>query len=180
VIWIRVGRYPRALCRPLNSVPSQPFEHPLGETASSKLPRRMDYQLHLLRDALGVHRLPRQNFCIEYRGSISSGHRPNGAELERMMIAKCLFSITIQHPVNPLYPVVKDEFQFRPLDFIQTFLNANEKILSPGELLPCQCRLHVPEKPKARRCQVGTVRWMGYSNHRIFTEKFAAPFERWT
>jgi hypothetical protein len=38
-------------------------------------------------------------------------------------------SIVIQHPLNPRYPVVKDEFQFRPLIFTQKFLNASEKIL---------------------------------------------------
>jgi hypothetical protein len=39
-------------------------------------------------------------------------------------------SIVIQHPLtlNPFYPVVKDEFQFRPLNFTQKFLNASEKI----------------------------------------------------
>jgi hypothetical protein len=59
-------------------------------------------------------------------GSISSGHRAIGAELERMVIIEDLLmevvSIVIQYPLNPLYPVVKDEFQFRRLDFAQTFL----------------------------------------------------------
>jgi hypothetical protein len=58
--------------------------------------------------------------------------------------------IIIQNPLNPLYPVVKDEFQFRLLNFTQKFLDASEKILWPRELLSCQCRLHVPEKPEAR------------------------------
>jgi hypothetical protein len=58
--------------------------------------------------------------------------------------------IIIQHLLNPVCPVVKDEFQFRPLSFTQKFLNASEKIFWPGELLSCQCRLHVPEKPEAR------------------------------
>jgi hypothetical protein len=84
------------------------------------------------------------------RRSIRSGDRPIRAELERMVIIKGLHmegvSIVIQHPVNPHYPMVKDEFQFRPLNFIQKFLNASEKILWPGELLFSQCRLHVPEK----------------------------------
>jgi hypothetical protein len=44
-------------------------------------------------------------------------------------------SIVVQHPLNPLYPVVKDEFQFRCLNFTQKELNASEKILWPGELL---------------------------------------------
>jgi hypothetical protein len=47
-------------------------------------------------------------------------------------------SIVIQHTLNPLYPIVKGEFQFRPLDFTQTFLNASETIFWLGELLPCQ------------------------------------------
>jgi hypothetical protein len=38
-------------------------------------------------------------------------------------------SIVIQHPLNPLYPVVKDEFQFRPMNFTQKFMNASEKVL---------------------------------------------------
>jgi hypothetical protein len=38
-------------------------------------------------------------------------------------------SIVIQHPLNPLYPVVKDGFQFRPMNFTPKSLNANEKIL---------------------------------------------------
>jgi hypothetical protein len=103
-----------------------------------------------------------------YRGSISSGHRPIGAELEQMMIIECLFmevvSILIQHPLNLLYPVVKDKFP-------QKFLNANEKILWPGELLSCQYRLHVFEKPEVRKCQVRTGERMRYSNSRIFSGK---------
>jgi hypothetical protein len=59
-------------------------------------------------------------------------------------------SIVIQYPLSPLYPVGKDEFQFRPLNFTQKFLNTNKKIRWPGELLFCQCRLHVAEKPEAR------------------------------
>jgi hypothetical protein len=65
--------------------------------------------------------------------SISSGHRPIGAELERMVIIEGLLteivSIVIQHPSNLLCPVLKDEFQFRPLNFTQKFLNNNRKIL---------------------------------------------------
>jgi hypothetical protein len=83
-----------------------------------------------------------------------------------------LISILIRHPLNPLDRVAKDEFQFRPLNFTQKFLTAREKILWPGELLSCQCRLHVPEKPEVRRCQARTVKWMGYSSNKIFSEKF--------
>jgi hypothetical protein len=89
-------------------------------------------------------------------------------------------SVVIKHSLNPLYPMVKDEFQFRLLNFIQKSLNASEKILWPGKLLSCQCRLHVPEKPKVRKYQVRTVRWMGYPNNRIFNEKFSEAFDRWT
>jgi hypothetical protein len=46
------------------------------------------------------------------------------------------------------------------------FLNASEKILWHGGLLSCQCCLHVPEKPEIRKCQVSTVRQMGYLNDR--------------
>jgi hypothetical protein len=80
-------------------------------------------------------------------------------------------SIGIQHPLNPLYPMVKDDFQFKPLNFTQQFLKPVEKILWPGELLSCQCNLHVSEKPEVRRCQVRTARWVGYSNNGIFSEK---------
>jgi hypothetical protein len=57
-------------------------------------------------------------------------------------------SIFIQHRLNPTYSVVKDEFQSRPLNLTQKCLNASEKILWPGELLSCQCRLHVAERPE--------------------------------
>jgi hypothetical protein len=55
------------------------------------------------------------------------------AELERMVIIEGfsmeLASIVIQHPLNPFSPVVQAEFQFRPLNSTQKFLNASEKIL---------------------------------------------------
>jgi hypothetical protein len=63
-------------------------------------------------------------------------------------------SIVIQHPLNPLYPVAKDEFQFRPVNCIQKGLNASAKILWPGDLLSCQCRIHMPEKPEVRSHKV--------------------------
>jgi hypothetical protein len=92
-----------------------------------------------------IHWIPDVDYFfppLSYRGSIGSGHRPIGAELERMVITESLLmemvSIVIQHPLNPLYPVVKDELQSRPLNFTQKFLNAKEKILWPGELLSCQ------------------------------------------
>jgi hypothetical protein len=72
-------------------------------------------------------------FAESIKRSISSDHRPIGAELERMVIREGLLlevvPIVIRHPLNPLYPVVKDEFQLRPLNFAQKFLNASEKIL---------------------------------------------------
>jgi hypothetical protein len=82
-------------------------------------------------------------------------------------------SVVIQHPLNPLYPMVEEEFQFRLLNFTQKFLNASEKILWPGELSSCQSRLHVPESQKSqvRRCEVRTVGPMGYSNNRIFSKE---------
>jgi hypothetical protein len=79
--------------------------------------------------------------ALKIRGWISSGRRPIGAELEQMMTIKALFmevvSIVIQHPLNQLYPVVKDEFQFRHMNFTQKFPNASEKIPWLGELLFC-------------------------------------------
>jgi hypothetical protein len=61
-----------------------------------------------------------------------------------------IVSIVIQHPLNPLYPVVKDEFQFRPLNLSQKSLNASEKIPWSGKLSFCQYCLHAPEKPEVR------------------------------
>jgi hypothetical protein len=91
-----------------------------------------------------------------------------------MVIVECVLtevvSIGIQHPLNPLYPVVKDEFQVRLLNLTRRFLNANKKILWPEELLSCQCSLHVPEKSEARMCQVRIVRRMEYSKNRIFSK----------
>jgi ABC-type dipeptide/oligopeptide/nickel transport system ATPase component len=59
--------------------------------------------------------------------------------MEQMVIIKGLvtevISMVIQNPFNPLYPVVKGEFQLRPLNFTQKYLKASEKILWPGELL---------------------------------------------
>jgi hypothetical protein len=70
-----------------------------------------------------------------YRRSI----RPIEAELEQMVSTEGLLmeavSIVIQHPLNSLYPVVKDELQFTLLNFTQKLLNASEKILWPGEVL---------------------------------------------
>jgi hypothetical protein len=58
---------------------------------------------------------------IRYRRSVSSGHRKIEAEPERTMIVDSLFvdvvSIVIHHSLNPLYPAVKGEFQFRPPEF---------------------------------------------------------------
>jgi hypothetical protein len=52
---------------------------------------------------------------VHDRQSISSGHKPIGADLERMVIIEDLLmkvvSIVIQHPLNHLDPVVKGEFQ---------------------------------------------------------------------
>jgi hypothetical protein len=69
--------------------------------------------------------------------------------------------------------VVKDEFQFRPLNFTYKLLNVNEKILWSGEPLSCQCRLHVPKKPNVgnQKVPVRSVRWMEYSNNGLFSEK---------
>jgi hypothetical protein len=72
--------------------------------------------------------------------------------------------------LNPPSPVVKDEFQFRPLNFTQKFLNTSEKILWPGELLSCQFHPHVPEMPEVKRCQARTLRQMRYSTNILFRE----------
>jgi hypothetical protein len=120
----------------------------------------------------------------DIRGLMSSGHRLIREELERMVMTEGLLmevvSTVIQHPLNPLYPVVKNEFQFKTLNFTQKFLNASEKILWPGEMLSCQCRLHVPEKPEVRRCQAKAVGRTGYSYNRILSEKFSEASEEWT
>jgi hypothetical protein len=58
-----------------------------------------------------------QSLCFKHGKDIrgtNDGHRPIGAELERMVTIEGLLmeavSIAIQHRLNPLYPVVKDEF----------------------------------------------------------------------
>jgi hypothetical protein len=83
-------------------------------------------------------------------GSISRGHRPIGAELKRLVIIDGLLmemvSIIIQYPLNPLDPVVKDEFQFRPLNLTQKTLSASEKIFWSGELLFARAGSNVNEK----------------------------------
>jgi hypothetical protein len=113
-------------------------------------------------------------------GSRSRGHRPLRAELKRMVIIKDLFmevvSIVIQHPLNPLYLVIKDQFQFQPLNFTQKFLNVSEKILWPRKLLVCHCRLHVSEKREVRMSQVRTVTRTGHSNNRIVNENVYRDF----
>jgi hypothetical protein len=48
---------------------------------------------------------------------------PVRTEINSFSYVRCTYFL------NPLYPVVKDEFQFRPLNFAQKFLNANEKLL---------------------------------------------------
>jgi hypothetical protein len=68
-------------------------------------------------------------------------------------------SILIQHPLSLFYPVMKDEFQLRPLNFTQKFLNASEKIFWPGELSSCQCPLHLPEKPEGRSQKGSSQAW---------------------
>jgi hypothetical protein len=94
-------------------------------------------------------------------------HRPIGAEPEGMVVIEGLLmevvSIIIQHPSNPVYPVVKDEFQFRLLNLTQKFMNAREKILWPrGTVvlpMPPSCiRKTKNQKPELRRCEVRTVR----------------------
>jgi hypothetical protein len=125
---------------------------------------------------------------IQYRGSISSGHRPIGAELEQMVIIEGLLmevvSIVVRHPLNPLCPVVKDKFQFRPLNCTQKFLNSRmreRRSSGPGSCCSASTAF-VYQKPEARsqRCQARTVRRMGCSNNRILSKKFPEDSEWWT
>jgi hypothetical protein len=81
----------------------------------------------------------------------SSTGRPGTEVIIEDLLIEVL-PIVIQQPLNPLSPVAKDEFQFRSPHFTQKGLNASEKSLWLGKLLYCQCRLHVPENPEARRC----------------------------
>jgi hypothetical protein len=118
--------------------------------------------------------------------SISSGYRPIGAEVERMVIIEKLHmevvSIGIQHTLNPLYPMVKDEFQSRPLNFTQNVWVPVRRFSDPGNCCPASTAFMWPEgqKSEIRRCQVRTVRRMGYSNKSFFSRKFSEAFERWT
>jgi hypothetical protein len=61
------------------------------------------------------------------------------------------FSMILQSmPVslNPLCPMMKDEFKFRPLNFTQKFLNANEKILWHGNCCPANATFMCPKSQK--------------------------------
>jgi hypothetical protein len=76
-----------------------------------------------------------------------------------MVILRGLFmevvSIVLQSPLKQLYLVVRDGFQFRTLNFTQKFLNANEKILWPGELLSCLCEFMCRKGQKSEDAKSG-------------------------
>jgi hypothetical protein len=46
-------------------------------------------------------------------------------------------SVILQHPSDRLDPVVEQEFQFRPLNFVKKCPNARKKIVWLAELLSC-------------------------------------------
>jgi hypothetical protein len=73
--------------------------------------------------------------------------------IEDLLMQAISIVIQQQHSLNSLYQLMKDEFQFRPLNFTQEVLNANE-ILWPEKLLSCQYRVHVLEKPEVRSRKV--------------------------
>jgi hypothetical protein len=109
---------------------------------------------------------------------------PGRAELERMVIIESLFmeviSIVIQYPLNPLYPVAKDKFRSKPLNYTQKFLNVSDKILLPGKLLSCQCRVHLSENQNSKCAKSG---FYGGWDTRIIefsAKKFSEAFEWWT
>jgi hypothetical protein len=58
-------------------------------------------------------------------------------------------SIVIKHPLNRLYPLVKDEFQFKLLIFTQKFLSVSEKILWPGNCYPASAGFMFPKSQKS-------------------------------
>jgi hypothetical protein len=64
-----------------------------------------------------------------------------------------VFSIVIQHPLNPLYPVLKGEFQFRPLNFTQKFLNASEKTRGLGSCCRASAAFMYPKNQKSEGAQ---------------------------
>jgi hypothetical protein len=70
-----------------------------------------------------------------------------------MVVMENLFievvSIVIQHPLNTLCSMVKDELQFRPLNFNQKFVNASEKILCPGNFYPASAPFIYPKSQKS-------------------------------
>jgi hypothetical protein len=66
-----------------------------------------------------------------------------------------VISIILQYPLNPLYPVVKDEFQFRSLNFTQKYLNGNEKILWPGGLSFCHAPFMYRKSEKSESTKSG-------------------------
>jgi hypothetical protein len=57
--------------------------------------------------------------------------------------------------LNQLNPVVKDEFQFGPLNFTQKFLNASEKILCPGNCCPAIAAFMFPKSQKSEGAKSG-------------------------
>jgi hypothetical protein len=105
------------------------------------------------------HRFILKSFVPNLRESISSDYRPIGAELEQMVIIEGLLmeiiSIVIQHPLNLLYPVVKDEFQFRPLNFTHKFPNASEKILWPWDCCLASAVFICPKSQKSDGAKSG-------------------------
>jgi hypothetical protein len=60
-----------------------------------------------------------------------------------------LLSIVIQHPLNLLYLVVKAQFEFRPLNFTQKFLNTSETILWPGNYFHASAAFMYPKSQKS-------------------------------
>jgi hypothetical protein len=74
------------------------------------------------------------------------------------LLIKVVFNV-IQHPLNPLYPVVKDEFQFRPLNVTQKFLNASEKISGVGTCCRVGAAFTYPQSQKSELAKAGS--WGG-------------------
>jgi hypothetical protein len=60
-------------------------------------------------------------------------------------------SIVIKHPLNPLSPVVKDEFQFSSLNFAQTVRTSSR----PENCCPASAAFMWPKNQKSKGAKSG-------------------------
>jgi hypothetical protein len=97
--------------------------------------------------------------------SINSGHRPIGAELERMVIIEGsvmeVTSIVIQSLLNPLSPMVKGEFLSDLWISLRNSRMSMRMSCGTGNYCPVSAAFMCPEKSEVKRCRARTARRMG-------------------